>query len=186
MKVSKTPLQDLLLVEIDIHRDSRGHFAETWNARRYLEAGIPAKFVQENVSFSQRGVLRGLHFQLPHAQSKLVQVLQGAVFDVAVDLRKKSPSFGKWWGTELSGENGKQLYIPEGFAHGFLVTADNTMFSYHCSELYHPESEHTLLWNDPDLNIQWPNEHPLLSPKDAAAETYAEWIKRPESDLFRI
>ena len=181
MKVSQTPLADVLLVEVDVRRDDRGHFAETWNAKRYEDAGIPARFVQENVSFSHRGVLRGLHFQQPFAQSKLVQVLKGGVFDVAVDLRKKSPTFGTWWGTDLTPENGRQLYIPEGFAHGFLATKEDTVFHYQCSEFYHPEAEHTIVWNDPDLNIQWPVDHPTLSPKDAAAQKFSGWLKEAES-----
>ncbi len=177
MKVTKTPLMDVLLIEPGIFRDVRGRFAETWNAKRYEESGIPAKFVQENVSFSHLGVLRGLHFQQPFPQAKLVQVLVGAVFDVAVDLRKGSPTFGKWWGTELSGENGRQLFIPAGFAHGFLITQENTVFHYQCSEYYHPEAEHTILWNDPDLAIHWPNDKPILSSKDAAGRRFSDWIK---------
>ncbi len=184
MKISKTVLQDLLLVEVDVYRDARGHFAETWNVKRYGDAGIATKFVQENVSFSQAGVLRGLHFQQPFPQAKLVQVLKGGVFDVVVDLRRHSSTFGKWWGTELTGENGRQLFIPAGFAHGFVVTKEDTVFHYQCSEYYHPEAEHTILWSDPDLKIRGPIDHPTLSTKDARGVTLAEWLKRPESQSF--
>lgn len=186
MNVSKSPLAGLLVIETDFYRDSRGHFAETWNKKRYEDAGIKAQFVQENCSYSRKGVLRGLHFQSPYAQDKLVQVLRGSVFDVAVDLRKQSSTFRKWWGTDLTEENGKQLFIPAGFAHGFLSTKDDTVFFYRCSELYHPEAEHTLFWNDPEVGIEWPTESPLLSPKDAAAPMLLEWIERPESNSFRL
>jgi dTDP-4-dehydrorhamnose 3,5-epimerase len=184
VKVSKTPLADVLVIETDVHQDSRGRFGETWNKKRYHEAGIPAEFVQDNFSFSRSGVLRGLHFQYPYPQAKLVQVLHGAVFDVAVDLRKQSPTFGKWWGTELTEENGKQLFVPTGFAHGFLITRGNTVFLYKCTESYHPEAEHTLLWNDPEIGINWPIEKPVLSSKDASAHTLSQWLQNPESDHF--
>ena len=180
LSISPTPLSGLLVIETDIYRDSRGHFAESWNQKRYAGAGIPTKFVQDNYSFSRKGVLRGLHFQSPFPQDKLVQVLKGGVFDVAVDLRRTSPTFGKWWGTDLTEENGKQLLIPAGFAHGFLVTRDDTLFVYKCSELYHPEAEHTLRWNDPDVGIRWPTADPTLSPKDAAGQTLADWLKQAE------
>lgn len=186
MKVSKTPLEGVLLIEIDRYGDSRGYFAETYNQKRYQESGIAARFVQDNASFSQRGVLRGLHFQSPYAQDKLVQVLRGSVFDVAVDLRKQSPTFGKWWGTELKEENCRQLFIPKGLAHGFQVLRDDTVFVYKCSEFYYPEAERTIRWNDPDLHIEWPIEQPLLSPKDAAAQSLSEWLKKPESDELRF
>ncbi len=182
MKIEKAPLQDLLLIHLDVYRDDRGHFAETWNTRRYEQAGITATFVQENVSLSHSGVLRGLHFQQPFPQAKLVHVLKGGVFDVTVDLRKKSPTFGKWWGTELTGNNGKQLFIPVGFAHGFLVTEEDTVFHYQCSDCYHPEAEHTILWDDPDLNIQWPSKQPLVSSKDASGQRLADWLKTPGSN----
>jgi dTDP-4-dehydrorhamnose 3,5-epimerase len=186
VKVSKAPLADVLVIETDRYQDSRGHFAETWNQKRYEEAGIQVQFVQDNFSFSRRGVLRGLHFQQPYPQVKLVQVLRGAVYDVVVDLRKQSPTFGKWWGTELTEENGKQLYVPVGFAHGFLVTSEDSVFLYKCSEFYHPEAEHTLLWNDPDVGIQWPVEHPQLSSKDASAQSLSQWLQRPESKYFQF
>ena len=184
MKVSKTPLSDVLLIETDLLRDSRGHFAESWNAIRYEGVGISGKFVQDNFSVSRRGVLRGLHFQCPHPQDKLVQVLQGAVFDAIVDLRKGSPTFGKWWGTELTEENGRQLFVPIGFAHGFQAVREDSVLVYICSEFYHPESERTILWNDSDLGISWPIENPIFSPKDSLGLSLSEWLKRPESAAF--
>ena len=184
MNISKTPLANVLVIEPNRYQDSRGYFSETWNKKRYAEAGVPADFVQDNFSVSQRGVLRGLHFQYPYPQNKLVQVLRGSVFDVAVDLRKQSPTFGKWWGTELTEENGRQLFVPVGFAHGFLVLRENSVFVYKCSEFYHPEAERSLLWNDPEIGIEWPMEHPVLSEKDASAQTLSQWLKKPESNHF--
>ena len=186
MKVSQAPLAGVLVIETDLYRDPRGHFAESWNKKRYENAGIRANFVQDNFSFSKRGVLRGLHFQSPYPQDKLVQVLRGAVYDAVVDLRRNSPTFGHWWGTELTEENGKQVFIPAGFAHGFEVLRDDSVFVYKCSEFYHPETEHTLVWNDNEINIQWPLKNPLVSPKDAAGETLAQWLKRPESNNFQF
>ena len=170
MKVVETRLKGVLLLEPRVFEDQRGYFFESWNEARYQEAGISADFVQDNVSFSRRGVLRGLHFQAPpHAQAKLVSVLQGAVFDVAVDIRTDSPTFGQWVSAELSSDNLRQLYIPEGFAHGFVVTSDAALFSYKCTDFYVPESERSLRWDDPEIAIQWPISTPLLSPKDAEA-----------------
>ena len=167
MKVIETKLSGLILLEPEVYEDPRGFFLETWQRTRYEEAGIPASFVQDNVSLSPKGVLRGLHFQHPHAQGKLVQVLSGEVFDVAVDIRVGSATFGQWIGEVLSGQNHKQMYIPPGFAHGYCVTGETALFSYKCTELYHPETEHGILWNDPDVGIAWPVEGPLLSSKDA-------------------
>lgn len=161
-------LPGVLLIETRIFRDQRGHFLESWNEQRYKEMGIEGPFVQDNISVSARGVLRGLHFQRPYPQAKLVSVLRGEVFDVAVDVRDGSDTFGEWVGAELSAENGRQMYIPEGFAHGFVVTSDFAIFSYKCSEYYHPEAEHTLLWSDSDLAIGWPTLCPVLSEKDRA------------------
>jgi len=169
MKVTETELPGVLLVEPRIFRDHRGFFFESWSAERYRQAGIPGPFVQDNVSRSSRGVLRGLHFQNPHPQGKLVTVLEGEVFDVAVDLRVGSPTFGKWAGYYLSAENGRQLYIPEGFAHGFVVTSEFAIFSYKCTEYYRPEADRSLRWNDPEIGIEWPVKEPVLSPKDATA-----------------
>ena len=139
---------------------------ETWNLRRYQEAGIGLPFVQDNISFSTRGALRGLHFQNPHAQGKLVSVLQGEVLDIVVDLRRNGPSFGKWEAVTLSSENKRQFYIPPGFAHGFLVLSETAMFHYKCTEFYSPKDELTIRWNDPALAIEWPIRDPIISEKD--------------------
>ncbi|HEX8692066.1 MAG TPA: dTDP-4-dehydrorhamnose 3,5-epimerase [Longimicrobium sp.] len=169
MRILPTRIPGVVLVEPPVHADERGYFMESWNHERYAAAGVPARFVQDNLSLSRRHVLRGLHFQNPRAQGKLVSVLRGAVFDVAVDLRQGSPHFGEWVGVELSEENRLQLYVPEGFAHGFVVTSDAALFSYKCTDVYVPECERSLRWDDPDVGIRWPVERPVLSPKDAAA-----------------
>jgi dTDP-4-dehydrorhamnose 3,5-epimerase len=168
MKVTQTSLAGVLLVEPVLFRDFRGHFMESWNRERYRAAGLPDEFVQDNVSFSRRDVLRGLHFQQPHPQGKLVWVPLGAVFDVVVDVRVGSPTFGSWTGYALSEENSRQLFVPPGLAHGFVVTSDVALFSYKCTEYYRPSAETTLLWNDPDLAISWPLATPKLSAKDQA------------------
>lgn len=169
MRVTPTALPDVLLIEPDVFGDARGYFFETWHRDRYAEHGLPVRFVQDNVSRSQRGILRGLHLQQPFAQGKLVQVLEGEVFDVAVDVRVGSRTFGRWVSERLSGENHKQLFVPEGFAHGFCVVSESALLHYKCTELYHPETELSVLWNDPDLGIDWPVQDPVLSKKDAAA-----------------
>lgn len=174
MKVTETALPGVLLIEPKVFGDDRGFFFEAYHAKRYAEAGIPAAFVQDNLSRSVKGTLRGLHYQEPNAQGKLVQVLAGAVFDVAVDIRKGSPHFGKWVGYELSAENKRQLWIPAGFAHGFCVISDSADFSYKCTDFYSPAAERGIAWNDPDLGIAWPVERPLLSAKDAAAPKLAQ------------
>jgi dTDP-4-dehydrorhamnose 3,5-epimerase len=157
------------LLEPRVFGDARGAFMEVFHAGRYEEAGIQAAFVQDNLSRSVKGTLRGLHFQEPHGQGKLVQVLSGAVYDVVVDIRRGSPSFGRWLGLELSAENRLQLWIPPGFAHGFCVVSEFADFFYKCTDVYVPTADRGLLWNDPDLAIPWPVEAPLLSPKDSAA-----------------
>lgn len=166
MKVTPCELAGLMLIEPQVFADARGYFFESWNARRFAEAGLGTPFVQDNVSFSRRGTVRGLHVQNPAAQAKLVSVLQGEVFDVVVDLRRSSPTFGHWHGLTLSAENRRQLFIPPGFAHGFAVLSETALFFYKCSEFYAPEHELTLAWNDPDLGIEWPVREPFLSPKD--------------------
>jgi dTDP-4-dehydrorhamnose 3,5-epimerase len=171
MKVTPTTLPDVLLVEPKVFGDTRGYFFESYNARRYAEAGIAATFVQDNVSLSQRGVLRGLHFQHPYGQGKLVGVLKGEVFDVAVDVRRGSPTFGRWVGECLSAENMRQLYLPPGFAHGFLVTSDEALFAYKCTEYYRPEAERSIRWDDARIGIDWPVEGPVVSAKDHVAVT---------------
>lgn len=166
MNVIRCELQGLLIVEPQVFGDARGFFMETWNRRRYAEAGLDAVFVQDNISVSRRGALRGLHCQNPNAQGKLVSVLQGEVFDVAVDLRQSSPTFGKWHGLHLSSDNKRQFFIPAGFAHGFAVLSDSAMFHYKCTDMYSPKDELTIRWDDPEIGIQWPLTNPTLSAKD--------------------
>lgn len=158
-----------IVIEPKVFGDNRGFFLEIWNQERYQKAGIPGPFVQDNLSTSHKGVLRGLHFQNPNPQGKLVYVLQGEVYDVAVDIRIGSPTFGKWAGVVLSGENKRQFYIPEGFAHGFCVTSETAMFAYKCTDQYNPQAEASILWDDPDLGIDWPVENPEFSAKDINA-----------------
>jgi len=169
MKVIETKLPGVLIIEPDVFGDARGWFAETFSGKRYEEAGLKLPFVQDNVSFSEKNVLRGLHFQYPHSQGKLVQVLSGEVFDVAVDIRVGSPNFGQWFGERLSVENHKQMYIPPGFAHGFCVLSSIALFSYKCTDYYSPTTEGGIIWNDPDIGITWPaDDAPKVSKKDAA------------------
>ena len=181
MKVTETNLPGVWLIEPKVFRDDRGYFYESWNEDRFRDNGIATAFVQDNVSLSRQGVLRGLHYQNPTPQAKLVSVLQGAVFDVAVDLRLGSPTFGQWLGVEISAANQRQLYIPEGFAHGFVVLSEETIFSYKCSDYYSPSHERSLRWDDPALAIEWPVGEPILSPKDAAAPLLSE---TPREHLF--
>ena len=167
MKIIETELPGVLVIEPDVYDDDRGFFYESWNLRKYSDQRLPRQFVQDNVSFSKKGVLRGLHFQNPHPQGKLVSVLEGEVFDVVVDIRVGSPTFGKWLGTTVSSDNKRQLYIPEGFAHGFLITSEVALFFYKCTDFYNSQTEWTLLWNDPELAIEWPLKDPIVSPKDS-------------------
>jgi dTDP-4-dehydrorhamnose 3,5-epimerase len=176
MKVSPTDLPEVLVLEPRVHGDARGYFMESWAERAFNDAvGYPVRFVQDNHSRSARGVLRGLHYQLPpRAQGKLVRVTSGAVFDVAVDMRKDSPRFGSWVGVELSADNHRQLWIPPGFAHGFLVLSDQADFLYKTTDYYAPECEGAVAWNDPELGIDWPlapGEVPAVSAKDASASS---------------
>lgn len=157
IKVSRTNIDGLCVIEPAIHWDDRGYFVETYNLNDMREAGLNMTFVQDNQSMSTKGVLRGLHYQKQHPQGKLVRVVSGAVFDVAVDLRKGSDTFGKWHGVILTAENYKQFYIPEGFAHGFLVLSDTAEFCYKCTDFYHPGDEGGLAWNDPEIGINWPD-----------------------------
>lgn len=167
IKVIKTSIDGVVIVEPAVFGDRRGYFMETYNEREFAEAGIENRFVQDNQSCSGRGVLRGLHFQKTHQQAKLVRVVSGEVFDVAVDLRDGSPTYGKWEGVLLSAENKRQFLIPRGFAHGFAVLSDRAEFCYKCDDFYHPEDEGGLLWNDPDIGIEWPiGDEPILSEKD--------------------
>lgn len=158
MKIQRTDIEGVLVIEPRVLGDERGYFFESFNERDFADAtGLDVRFVQDNESCSRRGVLRGLHFQKePYAQAKLVRVVQGRVLDVAVDIRPKSPTFGKYVATELSGENHRQMFIPKGFAHGYVVLEDDTVFQYKCDEYYHPEAEGGIAWNDPEIGIEWP------------------------------
>jgi len=176
-KFIETGIEGLIIIEQKVFYDERGYFMETYNEKAFKEAGLNLKFVQDNQSKSKRGVLRGLHFQKKFPQGKLVRVIRGEVFDVAVDLRRNSHTFKKWFGCVLSESNRKQMYIPEGFAHGFLVLSDEAEFVYKCTEFYHPEDEGGYLWNDPDFNIEWPLEgieELLLSEKDKNYPLFSE------------
>lgn len=182
MNILETPLPGVLIIEPQVFGDARGFFVETWQADRYAAAGIPP-FVQDNLSFSSRGVLRGLHYQEPEAQGKLVQVLLGEVFDVAVDIRLGSETFGQWHGVTLSSENKRQFFVPAGFAHGFVVTSETALFAYKCTALYQPQFDHGIQWNDPDIDIAWPVSEPTLSAKDSEAPRFADI---PRSELPTI
>ena len=174
MKLIETGIPGLVLIEPVVHGDSRGFFMESWHADRYREQGLPGRFVQSNLSRSGAGVVRGLHFQFPQGQGKLVSVLDGRVFDVAVDIRSDSPTFRQWAGVELSAENHRQLYVPEGFAHGFCVLGDTALMSYYCTSPYNAEQEFSVAWNDPDIGIDWPLEPESLSTKDSVAPLLSE------------
>ncbi|MDH3209322.1 MAG: dTDP-4-dehydrorhamnose 3,5-epimerase, partial [Burkholderiaceae bacterium] len=174
MKVIPQSLPEVLLIEPQVFGDERGYFVETFHAERYAAAGMAAPLVQDNVSFSRQGILRGLHLQHPHSQGKLVYVLEGEVFDVAVDVRAGSPRFGTWVGVTLSSTNYRQMYVPPGFAHGFCVTSPSALFVYKCTDMYHPECELSVAFDDPDLAIVWPVAAPQVSAKDRAAPRLAQ------------
>lgn len=177
MKIETTPIDGLLVLEPAVFQDERGYFFESYQFKRYKEAGIKTDFIQDNESKSVRGVIRGLHYQLnPFSQAKLVHVIEGSVFDVAVDLRKNSSTFGKWFGLELNAENKKQFYIPRGFAHGFSVLSDTAIFSYKCDNYYNPGAEQGILYNDPFLNIDWriPESEALISEKDRTNSLFSK------------
>ncbi|MEG2353342.1 MAG: dTDP-4-dehydrorhamnose 3,5-epimerase [Clostridium sp.] len=173
----KTKIKDLYIIEPKVFGDNRGYFMETYSKKDFFEAGLTMEFVQDNESRSSKGVLRGLHFQTKHTQGKLVRATYGEVYDVAVDLRKGSPTFGQWEGVLLTAENKKQFYVPEGFAHGFLVVSKEAVFNYKCTDFYAPQYDSGLLWNDSDVNVQWPLdgiEEILLSDKDKKQKTLKE------------
>ncbi|MEE4537635.1 MAG: dTDP-4-dehydrorhamnose 3,5-epimerase [Erythrobacter sp.] len=176
MKIIETAIPGPLIIEPRVFGDERGFFMETWNAAAFAEAGMTMQWVQDNHSHSQKGVLRGLHFQNPGAQGKLVRVTHGAVFDVAVDLRKSSPHFGKWVGVELTARNKRMFWVPEGFAHGFLTLSDDTDFMYKCTAPYAPTREYTLAWDDPAVGVEWPTigQDPIISEKDKAGLALAD------------
>ena len=177
MKFVESTLPGVIRIEPTVHRDDRGYFMETWQAQRFSEAGISDEFVQDNFSQSSKGTLRGLHYQIEKAQGKLVRVVQGEVFDVAVELRKSSPQYGEWVGEVLSAENKHQLWVPPGFGHGFLVLSEKAEFEYKCTNYYAPDHERTIRWDDPDIGIDWPlvdGEQPMLSSKDSDAPSFRD------------
>ena len=174
MKLTLTPIKDLVIIEPKVFGDERGYFYEAYNKNTFHELGLDYVFVQDNQSFSRKGVLRGLHFQKNYPQAKLVRVIEGEVFDVAVDLRKDSPTFGKWYGVVLSGKNKKMFMIPRGFAHGFLVLSETATFSYKCDDFYHPKDEGGIIYNDPTIGVEWPKLdcEIILSEKDKAHKPF--------------
>ena len=177
MKIEETSLPGVLVVKVNVHGDDRGFFMETWNARGFAAAGIDVPFVQDNYSRSARHTLRGLHYQLEQAQGKLGRVYEGEVFDVAVDVRRSSPTFGQWVGCVLSAQNRHALWVPPGFAHGFLALSDNVGLAYKCTDYYAPEHERVIRWDDPDIGIDWPlpdGAEPILSARDAAAASFRD------------
>src|ERR1700732_1201117 len=182
MKFTKTPIADVVLVEPQVFGDARGFFMETWQEEKFKAAGIDAAYVQDNHSRSSQWTLRGLHLQVQHTQGKLVRVSLGSVFDVVVDLRRTSPSFGAWWGVELSAENHRMLWVPRGLAHGILVTSESADFLYKCTDLYSPSHERTLAWDDPTVGIEWPlpaGVQPKLSAKDLSGKSFSEIERFP-------
>lgn len=177
MEIIKTEIEGLLIIKPKVFEDDRGYFYESYNEQLYRAHGIVMNFVQDNQSMSKRGVLRGLHFQnKPYAQGKLIRVLKGCVFDVAVDIRKKSATYGQWHSVILSEDNKLQYWIPPGFAHGFLTLENDTILSYKCTELYNKESEESIRWNDPDLKISWSYYDPILSDKDRNATLFKDFV----------
>ena len=177
MEFVPTAIPDVVIVRPKVFGDSRGFFLETWEERKFAAGGLNMHFVQDNHSRSSRGVLRGLHYQMVQPQGKLVRVVTGAVYDVAVDVRRSSPTFGKWVGVELSEENHQMLWVPPGFAHGFLVLSERADFVYRCTDFYLPQAERTILWSDPDLNIDWPipaGTQPTVSPKDVVGKRFKD------------
>jgi dTDP-4-dehydrorhamnose 3,5-epimerase len=182
MKFHKTPIVDVVLIEPQVFGDDRGFFMETWQALKFQDSGIDANFVQDNHSRSTQWTLRGMHMQIEHTQGKLVRVTYGAVFDVVVDLRRSSPSFGRWWGTELSDQNHSMVWVPPGLAHGMLVISPTADFLYKCTDIYSPAHERTLAWNDETVGIEWPipsGIQPKLSAKDTKGQSFAEIEKLP-------
>ena len=174
MRVTPLALPEVLLIDLDVYGDARGWFAETWQARRYGDAGVSSRFVQDNAAYSQRGVLRGLHCQHPHGQGKLIQVLRGEIYDVCVDIRRGSPRFGQWLGVALDGDRPQQLWIPPGFAHGYSVSSDEALFTYKCTDFYHPQTQFSVCWDDPAIGIAWPlTAAPILADKDRDAPPLA-------------
>ena len=183
MRFIEADLKGVIRIEPDVHDDRRGFFLELYHASKYAEAGIPCGFLQDNYSRSVRGTLRGLHYQLKNPQGKLIVVVEGAIFDVALDIRRGSPSFGKWSGVELSADNKRQLYVPPGFAHGFCVLSETAGVVYKCTDFYSPEDERGIIWNDPAIGIAWPVSNPLLSSKDQSYKSLSE--SKAELPVYR-
>jgi dTDP-4-dehydrorhamnose 3,5-epimerase len=183
LKVTPTALPEVMLIEPSVLSDDRGYFFESYHSRRYRDLGIKETFVQDNVSFSRQGVLRGMHFQHPHGQAKLVGVLRGEVFDVAVDVRLGSPTFAHWVGVRLSADNHLQLYVPPGFAHGFVVTSEEALFSYKCTAYYDRAAERTVRWDDPSIGIEWPMRDVTLAERDQSASLLGS-ISKDELPVF--
>ncbi len=183
--IESTRLNGLCVIVPEVFADERGFFSEVFRKDQFEELGLPGEFVQDNHSRSARGVLRGLHFQWDPPMGKLMRVTLGSAFLVAVDIRKGSPSLGKWFGIEASAENKKQVWAPAGFARGFCVLSDVAEIQYKCTGIYNNKAESAILWRDPQLGIDWPCRNPILSKKDESAQTLADWVKRPESDFFK-
>lgn len=175
MKVTPAALQGLLVIEPDVFRDDRGFFLEPYNAQRYKAAGIDVDFMQDNHSFSTKGVLRGLHFQTSPGQAKLMRCGRGSIWDVAVDIRPDSSTFGKWWGVELDSQSHRQLFIPIGFAHGFCVLSDEAEVLYKCSSVYDPKTETGIAWDDPEIGVSWPVAHPVVSARDRGNRSFGQY-----------
>ena len=185
MKITQTRIPDVLVVEPQVFGDDRGFFFESFNKEKWRqETGLDLSFVQDNHSRSAKGVLRGIHYQIQQPQGKLVRVVAGEVFDVAVDLRKKSPTFGRWVGEHLSAENFKQIWIPEGFGHAFVVLSECAEFLYRTTDFWAPEHERCILWNDPEIAIEWPVKNPVLSEKDKYAQPLSQWLEKDEANYF--
>lgn len=184
-KIESRHLGEIVVLVPDVYEDERGFFMETFRADQFEALGLPPEFVQENHSRSVRGVIRGLHFQWDPPMGKLMRVLYGHAFLVAVDIRKGSPTLGKWFGIEVSAENKKQVWAPAGFARGFCALSDYLDIEYKCTSIYNREGESGIIWNDPQIGIEWPVSNPILSEKDRNAQTLAEWLQRPESEHFR-
>jgi dTDP-4-dehydrorhamnose 3,5-epimerase len=185
IKIESQHLNGLAVVVPEVYQDERGFFTEVFRKDQFEELGLPGEFVQDNHSRSTKGVLRGLHFQWDPPMGKLMRVTLGSAFLVAVDIRKGSPTFGKWFGIEVSSENKKQVWAPAGFARGFCVLSDVAEIQYKCTGIYSNKAESGILWRDPQLGIDWPCRNPILSKKDESAQTLADWVKRPESDFFK-
>jgi dTDP-4-dehydrorhamnose 3,5-epimerase len=185
-KIESRHLGEVVVIVADVFQDERGFFAETFREDQFHKLGLPTHFVQDNHSGSVKNVLRGLHFQWEPPMGKLMRVTRGAAFLVAVDLRKGSPTLGQWYGTEVSAQNRKQIWAPAGFARGFCVVSDFAEIQYKVSGLYNNKAESGIRWDDPEIGITWPTTNPILSAKDAKAQSLSDWFRRPESDLFRV